>query len=720
MAEVQATLEVLHEPNFRVLRVHHRVDWLTEARLPVSWRTDRSGGDAGTTLRVSWATGASREATLPILWREVEPDGVQVTDPPGASGGVPAAGGGPVVTGTLQHALGSGPSATLARMDETFPTAGLTTFSQHVTTPAGWRRINVGMRTADAPYGRSWETSNGVPITTLQTGDHRTPLTATILPELVRVPTLQSGGIVWAVATSGVTPGVYTFDSDLGDTIRASDDDCAARTPIDPTGRQTRLDLARDVVAAAGMTLVTLGTIPNADRYVEWGYRTEGATADAVLSDMLLASEPRVWYLDGVVVVDARVIPTQESADPTTFVDADLLADDGASWSDQAARTEPEPVLADYLDRCTRLDPDATPDPEAGEGEVPATFETLEDGTYEWIERTGSGDDYREIRHALRKASGNVVQEVAETRGHFRLNYDSQLRQWGIVHRVDTRNHFHPICSQALTSRTEQAMQRKTVEDIPNVSNTLGVTDEATWAASEEKALIFEAIPTWYVQRDVNLDQAWHAEGWLRSKREVTRSLDGMIATPVTDSSGALTGYAVQLTYKTESRVETYLPVGNGLWHVQTTVRRIVDQPVYELVNPSAVEGDPDYGETALIDVIATPVENTYTAITDQAPPSISCGETPGDEAGDPCTDDQDRYAQCVAEQTRRFEIDHADWEARQRHNAAKRVWTLQANRLVPDVRVGQLLAGGLVASVTHERSATEASTEIQVWEWLP
>jgi len=700
------------------LTVTHTVTLPSEMLLPVSWRTDRAAGDAGATLRTTWATGTTLEAALPILWSEVEPDGLVVPDAPGATGGVPAPGGGPIVTGTLQHSFGAGPTGTLDRLDGTFPTAGATTFTQHLATPAGWRQRTVGMRTAAAPYGRSWSTQGFVPISTLQTGSHGAPL-GTILPELVRVPTVQAGGMVWTVPTSGVTPGIYAFDADLGDTIRATEDDCAARTQVDATGRQTRLDLAREVVAEVGMTLVTLGTIPNASRFVEWGYRTEGATASDVLSDMLLGSDPRTWYLDGVVVIDARSMTIQATTDPVAFLDADLLADDGASWTDQPARTEPEPVLADYTDRCERLNPDAT-DADATDAEVPGTFETFDDGTYEWTERIGSGDDYRETRHALRKSRGQVVQEVAETRGRFRLNYDSQLQQWGIVHRVDTRNYFHPICDDALTSRTERTMQRKTVEDIPNVSGTLGETTDATWSASEEKALISAAIPDWYAEREVDVDQAWHAEGWLRSKQEVTRALDGMIATPVADEAGVLTGYTVQLTYSTETRVETYLPVGNGLWHVQTTVRRVVDKPIYELVNPDAVNGDDDYGETELVDVIATPVENTYTAITDQAPPSISCGETPGDEESDPCSDDQDRYSQCIAEQTRRWEIDHADWEARQRHNAAKRIWTIQANRLIPDVRVGQLLAGGLVASVTHERSAASASTEMQVWEWLP
>jgi hypothetical protein len=384
--QVQATLTLQHQPSYRVLQVRHEVGWPTEALLPVSWRTDRAGGDAGATLRVSWATGATREASLPIMWSAVAPGGVSVTDAPGATGGVPAGGGGPTETGAIEHSLGGGPVATLERLDGTFATAGHTTFSQHIATPAGWRRLDVGMRTADAPYGRSWGTSDGVPITTFQTGDHRAPLQDTVLPELVERAEVVGGSIAYGVpASAGSRPTLYGLDEQLGVAGRP-DDDCGARQPLDNAGGgQTRLQLAIAAVAEAGMTLTVLGTIPNADRAVPSDYTTEGATADAVLNDMLLASDPRVWYLDGVVIVDGRTFATQETTDPAAFLDADLLADDGASWSDQAGRTDPEPLLADYTSECDREDPAGD-----GPGSPDGTFETFETGVYSWTERSGT------------------------------------------------------------------------------------------------------------------------------------------------------------------------------------------------------------------------------------------------------------------------------------------------------------------------------------------
>jgi hypothetical protein len=564
------------------------------------------------------------------------------------------------------------------------------------------------MRTADAPYGRSWGTSDGVPITTFQTGDHRAPLQDTVLPELVERAEVVGGSIAYGVpASAGSRPTLYGLDEQLGVAGRP-DDDCGARQPLDNAGGgQTRLQLAIAAVAEAGMTLTVLGTIPNADRAVPSDYTTEGATADAVLNDMLLASDPRVWYLDGVVIVDGRTFATQETTDPAAFLDADLLADDGASWSDQAGRTDPEPLLADYTSECDREDPAGD-----GPGSPDGTFETFETGVYSWTERSGTGLDRQTVAHELEKQSGRLVREEAETSGYFQPFEGA--RYWGVIARTETEHAYHPVCPEALVSTIETTRQRRSRDDLQRLSATPTEAEVGTapWAVADQQTL-FEAIPDWYEARRVLLDQRWHAEGWLRERIETTRELDGMIADPVTNIAGEVTGYNVTLTYRAATRTESFVPVGNGLWHVKTVIRATRQQPVYEPVNPDAEEGDDDYGEVELTAIMAIPTTNTYTEVTDQAPPSISCGSGDCDEGGDP-------YETCVARATARWEEDHANWEARMQHAGPKRVWTLRANRLVPGVRVGQVLAGGLVASVAHERDDVNASTTIQVWEWLP
>lgn len=674
-----------------------------EAALETTWRTGW-GGDVNARLRVNHNTIQTREATLHVIHDPVAADG-QV-------GTIPDAG--PTVTGTIQEGLGMGATATLESVDGTVPSATARLEQAIVETGTPVHVVAVERSVMPAPYGRGYRTEGLAPVHTLTTPDPRQQLDDTILPELVKVPTITGGGIGYAVQASGAM--LTSLDAPLGTRMTSSSDDCNARPGVDVT-RQTRLDLAREAVQQAGMTLIVLGNIPNSGRYVKSDYTTEGKTAAAVLSDMLMGANPRSWYTPTTVTIDARIIATSAgSTDPTAFLDAKYLADDGASFQDQAGASELEPTLADYTDRCERTNPAAT-DPDETDADVPSTFETLTDGTYSWLERAGSGDDYREIERHLRKAAGQLVEEATLERGRFRLNYDSQLLQWGPVRTVNVQNMYDDACRDALTTRTEVTNTRKRVADIGDVSNTIGSDDGQALEPGENERLIYDAIPAWYVEQSKLVQQWWHAEGWLKSRSETTRRMNGMIATPQLDVDGNLTGYTVELTYDVEARSETYLPIGRGLWHVQTSITTTEQRPVYELVNPEAVEGDPDYGVTELVSVQAVPVSNTYTEVTDQAPPSVACSETPSDP-DDPCSPTDD-YAKCLADALEAFEMDHATWTARQSFAGPKRVWTLAGNRLLPDVRVGQVRGGGLVTRVDHELNAASGTTTFTLWEFL-
>src|SRR5690606_30197455 len=79
-------------------------------------------------------------------------------------------------------------------------------------------------------------------------------------------------------------------------------------------------------------------------------------------------------------------------------------------------------------------------------------------------------------------------------------------------------------------------------------------------------------------------------------------------------------------TYKVQARTETYAPVGRGMWYVNVTVTDAAQLPV-------------DDGTTPTLDVVGShwgDIVNSWTQVTDQAPPSVTCGE-PG---VDPCSDD--------------------------------------------------------------------------------
>lgn len=713
--EVDATLELAHEVSNRQLAIQHTVGFPTATLLPVTWSTAWQGAaDASTALRVQHRTTAERSATLHVIHDPVAPDGVDATADDAAALATGAYATGPVETGEITDRVKGGVTATIVtatidREDGTFHTGGVATFGQTVVT-TGARRVTVTRRVVDAPYTHSYSESGGAPVTTRSTPSPSTILADTLLDELVLSPERTAEGVKWTTTGSGAPTGTLSgLDAELGDGMIAGDIDCGARSGTMPGGRQTRLDLAREAVAAAGMTLVVLGTIPNADRYVPAGYSTEGRSAADVLADLLFASQPRVWYSVDAVTVDARIFtPGAGSADPTTFLDADLLADDGATWQDQAGDTEAEPVLADYLARCERAsdDPGGSPSPDG-------TFETFATGVYGWTTRSGSGRDYQEVDHELEKEDRRLIRESQVTREWYKLSRRAEL--FGMVARFDVENAYHPVCPEALVYREEVVRQRKRRGDVDRIS--ADVSDELSedappWEKTEAE-LLYDAIPDWYTQRRSTIEQAWHAEGWLRTRTEKTREMQGMVAQPIYDIAGELTGYNVTLTYRNESREETYTPTGAGLWHIATTIRSWEQQPVYEPVNPNAESGDEDYGEVELTSVAVVPTSNTYTVVTDQAPPSVSCGDDPCDpSSGDP-------YADCVTEQTERWEIDHADWEARQAHNGPKRVWILTANRLTPAFRVGQVVGTGFVASVSHTLTPSEGATTLEVWEWL-
>lgn len=698
------------------LDISYRMTWPLESILELTWTTGRlADADAGAVLSLLHTTSTGDEAELFIVHDPV-PDEV-VSDAPLSM---------PIDTGTIQEQVGSGVTASLEREGDGHPSAGSVTLAtvEALAGDGGWRRRAVHRRTASAPYGRGAQTRDGgVPVHTLTTPNPGDELNEAILPELVRIAVQGKDGWSYEVAGSvgaGAVASLYPLDAPLGFGM-ASIDDCEAkkRAAEEPYGRQTRMQIAKAAAAHAGVSLIVLGTIPNAHRYVEEDYRTEGQSAASVISAMLFASGPRVWYAPGAIYVDGRTFSGGAgSTDPTSFVPAAALAADGASWQDQPGSSQPEPKLEDYTEDCERT---KEGDEEGGDG----TFETFESGTYDWTERSGSRrsggtsmatsggtdtlPDYEETYHSITKENGRVTDELEETKAYYLTA--ARKRHFGVVSRSTVKNEHHPVCPEALILREEKTMRRKTYDDLSRFSAEAGQdSSHLPWSYPGQQELL-ESVPHWFAESGVVVEQEWHAEGWLKSRIETTRELDGMIATANYDLEESLIDYSVTLVYRKEIRKESYIPIGNGLWRTSTIVHSNIRQPIFEPLNPDAQIGEEEYGQLITTGAAMMPTTNTYNVITDQAPPSISCA--------DRCDEDGDPYDKCIEDATEQWEIDHADWAASEAHNAPKRVWNIETNRLYPSVRVGQLLGGGFVAGVTHDSDGVSGRTSIEVWEWL-
>ena len=709
-APVSATLGVtLDTASQASLAVTLDVGWDPEVVLPVHLSTDSSDA-ANAVLKVAMNTGVTPSATLAVHVGTANPAGETLsptggTEVHGNLGGEPAAGAeitnvtftgvdsecaADQATGTVREAFGQGRVGEVEVVG-TVDLTGVDSVRLRHTTAS----IDGTVREYDAtyqleanPYGMSWRREAGIPMSSVVTRDVLDVLADTVLDELVPAPADQQ---------SIDDASLYNLDQLL---------DCAssdAETAADSIGSTlpARLDLARQAAAEAGFSIVVLGNVPNMDEPVDEDYRTEDRTAREVVADLLEDANPRTWARGRTVWIDARdLAATGGSSSVATFIDACDAAADSVSWRDEAPDDPgPEPVLAEYLEECSI---------DAGSG---GTFETFDDDTYSWWEANGAGDDYADVLHNITKADGHVTHESEVERSYYRG--DILDRVFGPTTRTERWHTYHSCCPDALVRTTETITQRKTIEDLQHFTSILddedAITEDDTGyspygdvlpTTTTEEA-IWDAIPSWYTQKRTRVYQSWHAEGWLKTRTEVTREFDGMLAIPQA-GGGPNPSYDVSLLYKDARRQQTYIPVGNGLWRIHTTVRTTQQRPIYEPVNPDAVEGDEDYGEVELTDVRSVRVSNNYTEITDQSPPSVSC-------------DDED----CETRRTREWTLDHAVWTARQQLGRAKRVWTFTSRHLLPSLTVGDLVGGGIVASVSHTVSPTEKGSDVTIWEFL-
>lgn len=477
------------------------------------------------------------------------------------------------------------------------------------------------------------------------------------LPELMpldQLGELPGGGVVLSGCLQPVTSSLCV---DIDPTIY-----CLGRDMLEDI-LPTRLELALAAAEAADIELFVLhgyAGLPQWDEVVDVEYRTEGKTLQEVLDELLLIAGAAAWYAPGAVLINGGGLPEVEFQAPTALGTGGQVAlQKGAEFLDE------EPELEDYLERCREgSDED---DPCDGE-----TFETAYSGTYSWVERSGSDEDYVEVHNRLTKSDGQLVREEVEIH---RMQWDLQLSLGGDI--VGTRTlaptEWHlreytylACCPQALTHSTER------IWVAPSNKN-----PSADWEDAYGVKLASAKEVT----------QRWNAEGWLASRIETTWEHHGFRTgwngTPTPGS--ALSRFQVVPTYKTVTRVERYVPVGNGLWHVHVSVSEGLQMPVDDGASSFEVVGN-HWGDKV----------STYTQVTDQAPPQVACEN---DE--EPCGS-----GDCETDQTAAHERDHAAWEAKRSAwlvNHPEQLVTTSvtyAGRLA-DLHPGMLAPEGIITSVS-------------------
>lgn len=431
---------------------------------------------------------------------------------------------------------------------------------------------------------------------------------------------------------SDITPTVIPkcllgIDVDLCD-VELSGVPCDEADALLDAVLPTRLELARRAADLASVTLLIHdgpGLVGHSD-LVPADTVTVGRSVGEVIRDMLLRGDPRAWYAPGVMIIDGRALPSGSTAAPAS----DMLISD-ALWKDaavNAARVDviespapasagDEPQLADFTADCSEtLDPcDAR------------TFETLQNGTLTWTENAGSGTSYVETEYKIVKENGHVVNETSILRGWryyvkgpvgigaFPTTFEQRFEpfQWTV------RQHTYLACCPDALAHT-----------IETVTAARYADRDADYDGAPD---LWDTFPNSYLQSQKEVTQRWHAEGWLRSRIEVTSTIRGW----------KYDGTGISPTYDQSVRSERYVPVGGGLWSVETKLSEAANLPIASGATGEVSEG---------IGGTSTAVVNSYNVITDAAPPTVSCG------GANPCGE----VETCSERAQRLYDEAHAEW----------------------------------------------------------
>jgi hypothetical protein len=468
------------------------------------------------------------------------------------------------------------------------------------------------------------------------------------LPELMPADDIEAilRGRNKAPTDAEGNPIRWPLDADLcdGDWPEPCDEEAKAETEaaIDAL-LPTRMALALRAAKAAGVKLIVDGmtTIPGDDDKVEHAYRTEDKGALAVIGDMLLRGGAPYVITPGAMIIFGSGLPVGSG-----FAGPDVHTPAGSLWADGntdqggviVSRNAPivdsaAPVLQDFLDDLCGDAEDANDN-----------FETAYSGRLVWQERSGysSGPfeiddpDYRETTTYIVKSGGRITAEDRYVKGYQRMppgegRFGTDYR-FTTIERYHARFYYSPCCPEALVRTEERTYVVKQFDAAPGSEDVGG-----EGVASEDAVGFFEAMPQEYLESSRVITQRWHAEGWLRIRSESGTKFDGFeFSSETTTGLGdyrneSVTRYSVALTYSPSSRSERNVPIGGGVWMQHITTSETMDVPKREVVSipdPGGPTGSRFVTEiTGSQKATAT---NSYTVMTDQAPPTVSCkGDCP-------------------------------------------------------------------------------------------
>lgn len=421
----------------------------------------------------------------------------------------------------------------------------------------------------------------------------------------------------------------------------------------------TRLELAYAAATEAGLSLVILhglSGLVSPTSQVRSDYRTEGKAPMQVIRDMLLGGGAYHWFAPGLIIVNGGGLPLGAS------LSRPALRGTGGSVNlvREVPFEEAEPQLEDYLADCQDTDSDPS-DPCDGE-----TFETAFSGTLSWVERGGSGLGYSEIHNTLVKSEGRIVREETTV-----------YRMYWSLGRSPTNPFYSPGQGYSLVP-TEWTIKEHTY--LACCPQALSHTLERTWVSpsNRDPNATYENAYRVYLSSYKEIEQQWHAEGWLRSRLEATHIHHGWLWS----LPGVTGGVELLPLYKTALRSETYVPIGRGVWHINT---RVSDSILMSVSDDSGEPAGTHWGD----------VSNSYTVVTDAAPPQVTC-----EEPTDPCRD-----GDCEEQREEDFLLDYADWEALRdswESNQSERISTsVTYNGRVTEFQPGDILPLGIITNIS-------------------
>lgn len=388
--------------------------------------------------------------------------------------------------------------------------------------------------------GVEWEEDGSVWATVDYQPDTVDAAQSTTLPELMPIDDINALSLLPDDGDCPTDDDATLCDEDI------LEDLCDARAALKDQVLPTRLALAQEALAAAGVSLSILGGasgIPGGNRPVDEAYRTLGKTPLQVVGDLLLTANPLTWFAPGVMMIHGGNLPMGSISIPSGCTSGSITT------RLQAPALPPEPLLEDYLSAC------------GNQGDCDA-FELAEDAEIKQeIWREDENGRTRVVK-TVTKEGGQVVREVEEVEKVIpeRWAPPGQPVDVGSLKPLSTTTttyDYLECCPDAL-ARSEAVTRA-----IQSIS--LGLW----WMLTGEERITAREV----VEHD------WHAEGWLRTR----------VATSFRETG--TTGDGRILTEEAEHE-ERWRPVGGGLW--QYTWRRTTVGGLERIITTEAGSSNTD------------------------------------------------------------------------------------------------------------------------------